>query len=81
MGARVAETRAPSDKLLMVLLQHLLPRGEGPSRLDAFDRTLADVQQSFPGTLDRLADHAVDMVPIVSRDFFPTAPGDPREDW
>lgn len=80
-GERVGETRAPSDKLLMFLLSHLLPRGEQPSRLDAFDRTLAEVRTSFPASLDRLTDHPVEMEPIVSRDFFSEPPGDPAEDW
>ena len=87
-GQRVAETRAPSDKLLMFLLQHLLPRGDSaPSRLDAFDTALADIRAGFPAALDRLADHDVAMVPLDSRDFFGTPPaateppGDAREDW
>lgn len=80
-GERVAETRAPSDKLLMFLLQHLLPRGREPSRLDAFDATVAEVRAGFPAALERLADHEVPMVPLESRDFFTGAPGDPREDW
>ena len=80
-GERVAETRSPSDKLLMFLLQHLLPRGAEPSRLDAFDTALAEVRTGFPASLDRLADHEVEMVPIESRDFFSAPPGDPREDW
>lgn len=85
-GERVAETRAPSDKLLMFLLQHLLPRGAvkdvaAPSRLDAFDASLAEIRTAFPAALERLADHDVAMVPIDSRDFFAAAPGDAREDW
>ena len=81
-GERVAETRAPSDKLLMFLLQHLLPRADSaPSRLDAFDASLAEIRGAFPAALERLADHDVAMVPIESRDFFPAAPNDPREDW
>lgn len=79
-GERVAETRTPSDKLLMFLLTHLLPRGKGePSRLDTFDQALAEVRSAFPASLDRLSDHPVDMVPIHSRDFYGTPPGDPRE--
>jgi hypothetical protein len=80
-GERVGETRSLSDKLLMFLLQHLLPRENAPSRPDAFDATLAEIRTSFPATLDSLADHAVAMEPIVSRDFFSAAPGDPSEDW
>jgi hypothetical protein len=79
-GELVATTRNPSDKLLTFLLSHLLPRGEGPSRLDTFDATIAEVRSAFPASLDRLTDHEVPTVPITSRDFFPTAPGDPREE-
>lgn len=77
----VATTRTPSDKLLMFLLTHLLPRGEAPSRLDAFDRTLAEITAGFPAALDRLVDEPVEMVPIESRDFHAEPPGDPREDY
>ena len=77
----VATTRTPSDKLLTFLLGHLLPRNDAPSRLDAFDRTLDAIRADFPAALDRLTDHPVEMVETESRDFFPDAPGDPREDW
>ena len=77
---RVGETRAPSDKLLTFLLGHLLPRQGAPSRLDAFDTALAEIRTGFPAALAGLADHSVEMVPIVSRDFFPAPPGDPAED-
>lgn len=81
-GERVGETRAPSDKLLMFLLQHLLPRGSGEaSRLDHFDRAVAEVRTAFPASLDRLADNDVAMVPVTSRNYFGTPPGDPTEDW
>jgi hypothetical protein len=64
----------------MFLLQHLLPRVNAPSRLDAFDATVADLRTGFPAALDALADHDVEMVPVVSRDFYAEAPGDPGED-
>lgn len=81
-GERVAETRTPSDRLLVFLLGHLLPRSaDQPSRMESFDRTLEQVRVGFPDALDRLADHPVEMEPIQSRDFFGTPPGDPGEDW
>ena len=80
-GERVAETRTPSDRLLVFLLQHLLPRGDAPSRLDSFDASIAQVRDRFPERLARLVDNDVAMVPIDSRDFFGKAPGDPAEEW
>jgi len=80
-GERVGETRAPSDKLLTFLLSHLLPRQNGPSRLDAFDATLGTIRTGFPAALAELSDHPVELEPIVSRDFFSAPPGDPKEDW
>ena len=80
-GERVGETRSPSDKLLTFLLGHLLPRQNGPSRLDAFDATLGQIRTGFPAALAELSDHPVELEPIVSRDFFSAPPGDPREDW
>lgn len=77
----VAKTRAPSDKLLTFLLQHLLPREGKPSRLDEFNRSLEEVGRDFPATLDTLVDNPVEMVPIEYRDFYPEEPGDPAEDW
>lgn len=77
----VAQTRTPSDRLLIFLLGHLLPRADGPSRLDAFDATVATIRAGFPAALDALADHPMEMVEIESRDFFPPPPGDAREDW
>ena len=80
-GELVATTRAPSDRLLTFLLGHLLPSANTPSRLDAFDASVATVRDGFPARLARLVDEPVEMVPVESRDFFPAAPGDPREDW
>lgn len=80
-GVLRATTRTPSDKLLIFLLGHLLPRGEAPSRLDAFDRTVDEVRAAFPGALAALTDQDIEMVEINSRDYFPDCPGDPREDW
>jgi len=79
-GTCVAETRSPSDKLLMFLLSNLLPRADAPSRLDTFDGTVAEIGARFPASLAALADHDMEMVPIESRDFFPAPPGDRDED-
>ena len=80
-GELAGTTRMPSDKLLVSLLGHLLPRGDAPSRLDAFDANVDAIRTGFAGTLDRLADNPVEMVAIQSRDFFPEGPGDWTEDW
>ena len=80
-GERVAEMRTPSDRLLVFLLQHLLPKGNAPSRLDSFDTSIAEIRGGFPERLARLVDNEVEMVPLESRDFFGQAPGDPEEDW
>lgn len=76
----IGTTRTPSDRMLMFLLQHLLPRVNAPSRLDAFDATVADIRAGFPAALDALTDHDVEMVPLHSRDFFPDAPGVPGDE-
>ena len=69
----------------MFLLAHLLPRhtADGTvrdSRLDQFDRTIADIRTGFPATLAALTDSDVEMVPIEYRDFHPVAPGDQEEE-
>lgn len=79
-GECVSEMRAPSDKLLMFLLSNLLHRSGVPSRLDAFDATVAEIGARFPQSLAALGDHDMEMVPIEHRDFFPDAPGDRGED-
>ena len=37
-------------------------------------------RDSFQRSLGALGDHACEMVPVVSRDFFPEVPGDLEED-
>lgn len=81
-GELVGQVRAPNDKMLMFLLQTLLPRtGGNASRLDEHDRGVNATSGAFPAALDRLADHDMDMVPIAYRDFHPDAPGSEEEDW
>jgi hypothetical protein len=48
--------------------------------LDADAAALDAARDAFPATLARLRDHDVEMEPIVRRDFFAAAPGDPEED-
>lgn len=79
-GELVAETRTPSDRLMVFLLGHLLPRGDKPSRMDGFDQAVAEARDGFPAALDRLVDHDMPMVPLESRDFFASAPGYREED-
>ena len=79
-GELVAQTRQPSDRLLVFLLQHLLPAGRQGERWTGFEALQDAARGGFPDALARLADHPVAMVPIDSRDFFPPAPGDQSED-
>jgi hypothetical protein len=79
-GELVSQMRAPSDKLLMFLLQHLLPAGRAGERWSGFEAMAAEARTGFPALLDGLADHDVPMVPIESRDFYSERPGDQGED-
>lgn len=81
----VAQSRQPSDRVLIFLLSQLLPRmgkdgAAADSRLDQFDRTVADIRAGFPATLAALSDHDMAMVPLSTRDFYPEPPGDEMED-
>ena len=79
-GELVAQTRQPSDRLLVFLLQHLLPAGRSGERWGGFAEMTAAARTGFPEALDALADHPVEMVPIEVRDFFAPHPGDADED-
>lgn len=79
-GELHSSTRAPSDRLLMFLLQHLLPAGKPGDRWTGFEAMAIDARTSFPAMLADLADQNVEMVPISSRDFFGEVPGDQDED-
>ena len=79
-GELVMQTRTPSDRLLMFLLQHLLPAGKPGERWGGFEAMTDVARTRFPATLAGLADHGVEMVPIDSRDFFDICPGDQDED-
>ena len=79
-GELVMQTRMPSDRLLMFLLQHLLPAGKPGDRWGGFEAMTDAARMRFPATLGAVADHPVEMVPIESRDFFDTCPGDQDED-
>ena len=79
-GVLVGQVRTPSDKLLMFLLAHLLPAGRAGERWTGFEAMSAATRAAFPATLAGLADTAMEMVPIESRDFFAQPPGDQRED-
>lgn len=80
-GRLVGTTRAPSEKLLMFLIRHLMPAPRTAQSPEAFQAEIEAARAGFPVTLDALRDDDVEIVPIHNRDFFPTCPGDPREDW
>ena len=79
-GELKTTTRAPSDKLLMFLLQHLLPAGRPGDRWTGFEAMATEARAGFPDRLAHLADQDIEMVEIDSRDFFDDAPGDQDED-
>jgi hypothetical protein len=79
-GELRGHTREPSDRILIFLLQHLLPAGKAGERWGGFEEMATASRAAFPATLAALADHPCEMVPIESRDFFPACPGDQRED-
>lgn len=79
-GELKTTTRAPSDKLLMFLLQHLLPAGRPGDRWTGFETMATEARAGFPDQLADLTDQEVEMVEIESRDFFGEAPGDQDED-
>lgn len=80
-GRLVGTTRAPSEKLLMFLIRHLMPAPRAAQSPEAFQAEIEAARAGFPCTLDALRDDDVEIVPIQSRDFFPPCPGDPRDDW
>ncbi len=80
-GRLVGTTRAPSEKLLMFLIRHLMPAPRAAQSPEAFQTEIEAARTGFPRTLDALRDDDVEIVPIQSRDFFPSCPGDPRDDW
>lgn len=80
-GRLVGTTRAPSEKLLMFLIRHLMPAPRAAQSPEAFQAEIETARTGFPRTLDALRDDDVEIVPIQSRDFFPPCPGDPRDDW
>ena len=79
-GAIVRQTRAPSDRMLIYLLDRLLPAGEARARWSGFETMVDGARGAFPDTLGRLADHNVEMEPITTRDYYATLPGDDDED-
>lgn len=79
-GELKTSTRAPSDKLLMSLLQHLLPAGRPGDRWTGFEAMATEARTSFPDRLADLTDQAIEMVPIDRRDFFDEPPGNQDED-
>lgn len=71
-GELTASVRAPSDRLLMFLLRHLLPSGDRWREVTAASE---EVRDRFGTALAALTDNPVEMVPIAVTDFYDTAPG------
>lgn len=75
-GELKSTTRAPSDKLLMFLLQHLLPAGRPGDRWTGFEAMATDARASFPDQLAGLADQDIEMVELTMREFYDVTPGE-----
>jgi len=78
-GQLVQQTREPSDRLLVFLLQHLLPAGKPGERWDGFEAMTDAVRGTFQRSLGTLGDHACEMVPVTVQDFYPEEPRDNRD--
>lgn len=75
-GKLIAETSIPSDKMMMFLLQHLMPstfggRGSGQQSVE---QRIADARFTLPGSLDVLADVPGDVDLLSYADFLPQPP-------
>lgn len=73
-------TREPSERILIFLLQHLLPAGRPGERWSGFEAMAGTARAAFPATLDALTDHPCEMVPIEHRDYLWPVPGNQSED-
>jgi len=84
-GVLIAETRQPSDKLLMFLLQHLRVGWFGPKHKYSNSPALGAEQRSAEA-MAGLADNAETADPLTMRDYEPVPPEEPfepldDEDW
>lgn len=80
-GKLIAETRAPSDRLLTFLLGHLAPWTSKPTtRWSGLDAMAAHAASELPPLLDALEDSAVPAEPLSAVDYTgepPVATHDP----
>ena len=76
-GKLEAETRQPSDRLLIFLLQHLAPhRFASRGEYGRLDRSALDARLALPAMLDRLVDAPVPVDPLASADYPARPPSD-----
>lgn len=79
-GRLVSETRAPSDRLLMFLLQRFSPPAPAPdARLTELEEMAANASRGFLQALDGLADSDVQASPLSALDYMPTPIADRAE--
>lgn len=74
-GEMQGQIREPSERILIFLLQHLLPAGRPGERWGGFTAMTEQTRAAFPETLDALADNPCEMEPIDRREYFPERPG------
>ena len=81
-GVLIAESRQPSDKLLMFLLQHLRAGWFGPKRIGS-GSLMFDADRRYAEAVADLADNEERADPLLLRDYEakpPAEPVDPLED-
>jgi hypothetical protein len=78
-GVLVSQRRAPSDKLLMFLLGHLLPAGRPGDRWPGLEALGEQRLADFPASLAALTDNDVAIVPYRNEDFLGDPPADPAD--
>jgi hypothetical protein len=77
-GQLIAETSIPSDKMMMFLLQHLLPSTFGGKGLgqQSVEQRMADARFTLPDSLDALCDVPGDVDMLIEADYRPQPPRD-----
>lgn len=76
-GKLIAEMSVPSDKMMMFLLQHLLPRtfGQRGAGNGSVEERIATARAGLPATLDTLTDIDDESpIALVGEDYLPQPP-------
>ncbi|MGY2732974.1 hypothetical protein [Sphingomonas sp. UYP23] len=77
-GMLMSEMSVPSDKMMMFLLQHLLPSTFGGRGVEqqSVEQRMADARFTLPGSLESLVDVPGDVDMLLEVDYTPMPPRD-----